>query len=248
MAENWQKDTKEKEQIKLGSPSLEWTSGLQMRLELARKYVDFKGKKVLDVGCGVGMFLREFTKLESEVFGIDIDEKKISIAGKEFENVELAPSEKIPFRKNIFDVVWLHEVIEHVDDDTETVRECLRVLKPGGKLVVFAPNKLWPFETHGIYIGKKYKFGNIPIVTYLPSSIYEKLVPHVRNYRKKDLYALLKGSSYKKVHYQGVFPAFDKLASKIPLFGTMIQVFFRLINKTPFNRFGISHFLIVEKL
>lgn len=247
-SENWQKDAESRKQVKLGSPSLEWTRGIETRLELTQKYIDFKGKKLLDVGCGVGMFLKKFKELGAEVYGIDIDEKKIEIAKEIYKNVEIAPSEKMPFKRNLFDIVWLHEVIEHVDNDQETIKECFRVLKPHGKLVIFAPNKLWLFETHGIYLGGKYIFGNIPLVTYLPRFLYKKITPHVRNYYKKDLYKLLNISSYKKIHYQGLFPGFDKLASRIPVLGILIRTVFSFLNRTPLNRFGISHFLIVEKL
>ena len=248
MAENWQKEAKGFQGIKQGSPSLAWTKGLQFRLELMEKYIDFEYKKVLDIGCGVGMFLQKFQDLGADAYGVDVDEKKVQISKRVTKNVEVAHSEDLPYKKESFDVVLLHEVIEHVDNDSKTIKEAFRVLKPGGNLVIFAPNRLWPFETHGIYIKGKYKFGNIPLVTYLPNKYYKKLTPHVRNYRRKGLYELFKGSSYKKVAYRGVFPGFDKLQSKIPIIGSIIAGAFRFIGKTPLHRFGISHFLIVEKL
>ncbi len=48
--------------------------------------------------------------------------------------------------------------------------EIFRVLKPGGRLVLFCPNRGYPFETHGIYWRGKYHFGNIPLVNYLPQA------------------------------------------------------------------------------
>ncbi|MBN2015511.1 class I SAM-dependent methyltransferase [Candidatus Dojkabacteria bacterium] len=248
MAENWQKSAKSYRGVKYGSPSLEWTSGLDHRLNLVKKRVDFKGKKVLDIGCGVGMFLRQFKGLDAEVYGVDVDEEKIKIAHERFKNVQVAPAENLPFRRDTFDIVWLHEVIEHVEDDEKTISEAFRVLKPGGKVVIFAPNKLWPFETHGVFWADKYRFGNIPLVTYFPKAIYEQMTPHVRNYYRKDIFNLIKGVSYRKVHYQGVFPGFDKLASKIPIFGWLIQKFFRILEKTYLNRLGLSHFLVLEKV
>lgn len=248
MAQNWQKDAKTEKEVQLGSPSLEWTSGLQHRLGLMQKYIDFKDAKVLDVGCGVGMFLEKLQQLGAEVYGVDVDERKVESAKLRIKTVEFAPAEKMPFRKDSFDVVFLHEVIEHVDDDEKAIDEAMRVLRPGGNLVIFAPNRLWPFETHGIYLKGKYKFGNIPLVPYLPSNVYNKLTPHVRSYRKKTLFELLKGNSYKKIVHRGVFPGFDKLSSRIPIIGPLFVKFFRIFEKTPLHRFGISHFLVVEKL
>lgn len=247
---NWQKRAKNFRQVKYGSPSTDWTKGLEYRLEKTKKLVAFKDKKVLDVGCGVGMFMSKFKKLGSDVYGIDVDKEKIKIAKKSFKNVFASPSEKLPFRKNSFDVVWLHEVIEHVDDDKQTITECFRVLKSGGKLIIFAPNRLWPFETHGIFFKDKYRFGNKPIVPYLPNKWYDMLTPHVKNYFKGDIFKLLnqKGISYKKIAYSRIYPGFDKLSAKIPVIGKLISNFFKFLNKTPLNAFGISHFVIVEKV
>lgn len=194
------------------------------------------------------MFLKKFKHLGANVFGIDVDEKKVKLAKKITSYVSISYAEKLPFKDNNFDIVWLHEVLEHVDDDRKTIEECFRVLKKGGRLVIFAPNRLWPFETHGIYVGKKYYFGNIPFVTYLPSIIYKRLTPHVRNYFRGDLNKLFKGHSYSVVKHMGVFPGFDKLKYKIPVIGAFIVKLFRFLEKTPLNIFGISHFVVVEKV
>lgn len=248
MSKNWQKGTKDSSQIKQGSPSLEWTSGLARRFDLIEKYIDIKDKKFLDTGCGVGTFMAEFSKEGADVYGVDIDEKKVKIAQKQFDSVLKAPAEKLPFNKNFFDIVLLHEVIEHVNDDKQTIRECFRVLRSGGYLIIFAPNRLWPFETHGVYLRGKYHFGNIPLVTYLPDKIYKKLTPHVRNYRRKEIFRLFKGQSYRVIAKKRIFPGFDKLSSRIPIIGKLIQLKFGLLGKTPLSAFGISHFIIIQKI
>ena len=69
----------------------------------------------------------------------------------------------------------------------------VRVLKPGGRLVVFVPNRLWLFETHGVYWRGVYHFGNIPLVNWLPDALRNKLAPHVRAYTGKQLRALFDG-------------------------------------------------------
>jgi 2-polyprenyl-3-methyl-5-hydroxy-6-metoxy-1,4-benzoquinol methylase len=246
--DNWQKRAKTFRQVKYGSPSTEWTQGLQLRLDKVQERIDFKNKKILDVGCGVGMFLKQFKKLGAEVFGVDVDKHKIDIAIKKYENVQVAPAEKLPFKKGTFDIVWLHEVIEHVEDDKKVVSEAMRVLKPRGRLVIFAPNRLWPFETHGIFINDKYQFGNKFLVTYFPDNMYKQMTPHVKNYFKKDLFKLFEGLNCKVVHYQGVFPGFDKLKSRFGIIGKVIYSVFRILEKTILNRFGLSHFVVLEKM
>ena len=71
--------------------------------------------------------------------------------------------EALPYPDDHFDLVFSNEVIEHVDDDRATAAEMVRVTKPGGAIVAFAPNRLYPFETHGAYFGGRYVFGNIPL-------------------------------------------------------------------------------------
>ncbi|MCL4825414.1 MAG: methyltransferase domain-containing protein, partial [Anaerolineales bacterium] len=79
-----------------------------------------------------------------------------------------AAGERLPLPPGMFDLILSHEVLEHVQDDREAVREMIRVLNPGGRIVIFCPNRGYPFETHGIYWRGRYKFGNIPLVNYLP--------------------------------------------------------------------------------
>ena len=59
--------------------------------------------------------------------------------------------ERTPFASACFDLVLLNEVLEHVPDDAAALREAFRLLRPGGALIVFAPNRLFPFETHGVH-------------------------------------------------------------------------------------------------
>jgi SAM-dependent methyltransferase len=246
---NWQQNTDSFQRIKMGSPSSYWSYGLNKRLQLVQKYLDFDHKKILDMGCGLGEFMIHFNKLGAESFGIEVDPEKVALI-KDAEiksHVQVAPAERLPFSEETFDLVFSHEVLEHVNDDRQAIAEALRVLKPGGKFIIFCPNIRWPFETHGIYLGKKYLFGNIPLVTYLPRFIYKKLTPHVRNYSNKDLLGLFPKNSVKIIVHRHVFPGFDGLVAKLGLFGKIIRMFLNVYEKSPLHYFGISHFLIVEK-
>jgi 2-polyprenyl-3-methyl-5-hydroxy-6-metoxy-1,4-benzoquinol methylase len=164
----------------LGHPSQVWTRGLERRLDLMRKHVDLEGKRILDIGCGVGAFVRRLRQFSPYVHGMDVDAERVREGAEQLPNLGLSVGEYLPYRDETFDVILLHEVLEHVKDDDATLRETKRVLTPGGKVIIFCPNRLYPFETHGIFLGNRYVFGNVPLVNYLPSFVRDRLVPHAR--------------------------------------------------------------------
>ena len=97
---------------------------------------------------------------------------------------------------------------------------CARPVASSGraaKFVIYAPNRLYPFETHGIYLGKRYIFGNIPLVNYLPSFLRRRLAPHVRAYRKGDLQALTRAWTSAGPQHTVIFPGFDNIAARSSL-------------------------------
>lgn len=96
---------------------------------------------LLDVGCGNGQFLQNMKNLGWEVKGVEIDERAVTTARKILGlDVISGTLENAQFPDNFFDVVTLRHVIEHVYDPINFLRECRRVLKPGGKLVLLTPN------------------------------------------------------------------------------------------------------------
>lgn len=104
---------------------------------------DVKPGKLLDVGCGNGIFLHRMHNLDWSVTGIDFDAKAIEYAKKmhggdlTFINTDLSSAR---FADNSFDAVTMSHVIEHVPDPVGTLIEIRRILKSGGRLVVTTPN------------------------------------------------------------------------------------------------------------
>lgn len=97
-----------------------------------------ESKKVLDIGCGSGSFLRDAMQLGWEVQGIDPDSKAASqVAGLRVEQGGLPQTR---FKDATFDVVTLSHVIEHTHDPVASLREVFRLLKPGGLIWVSTPN------------------------------------------------------------------------------------------------------------
>ena len=98
------------------------------------------GGKVLDIGCGSGERLEKMRSLGWTVSGIDFDEKAVGIAKSRGLDVSCGTIPGTWFPTESFDVVIMNHVIEHVPDPIELLRECNRILKPGGKVVLTTPN------------------------------------------------------------------------------------------------------------
>lgn len=101
---------------------------------------DEKGR-LLDIGCGNGMFLGQMRELGWEVAGVEPDSDAVSVACERYGlDVFRGSLEEAVFPEGHFDAITMNHVIEHVPDPIGLLRECRRVLKPGGKLVVMTPN------------------------------------------------------------------------------------------------------------
>jgi len=233
--------------ITLGHPSYVWRYGQDRRLAMIERYAPLESRRILDTGCGLGMYVRAFRQFSGEVYGIDVDADKIAKASRDLPNLKVAPAESLPFEDDFFDVVLSHEVWEHVNDDRAAAREAVRVLRPGGRLVVFVPNRLWPFETHGAFWRGAYHYGNIPLVNWLPDALRNKLAPHVRAYTGRQLRALLERLPVNIVIHTQVFPGYDKIVARRSAVGKILRALTYAAERTPLRIFGLSHLLVAEK-
>jgi SAM-dependent methyltransferase len=233
--------------ITLGHPSYVWRFGQDRRLALICRYAPLEGQRILDVGCGLGMYVKKMRAFSQEVYGVDVDPEKVAEASQTLPNIHLAPAEKLPFPDGFFDVVLLHEVIEHVEDDRQAILEAHRVTKQGGRIVVFAPNRLYPLETHGIFWRGKYRFGNIPLVNYLPGFLRNRLCPHVRAYTRRDILRLFDGLDVDLIVHIQIYPGYDKIAARHPRMGAFLRRLTYALESTPLQAFGLSHFVVMGK-
>ena len=233
-----------------GEPSYVWRAGQQRRLEMI---LCAAGERihgtVLDNGCGVGMYVCHLQQASNgQVFGLEYEYERL-LKAREYSNLlACAAGEQLPYPEKSFDLVLSHEVLEHVADDRQAMIEIVRSLKPGGRLVLFVPNRGYPFETHGIYWRGKYHFGNIPLVNYLPHVWRNRLAPHVRVYSRCDLEQLFVGLPIKVVESTVLFGAYDNIITRIGLLGKFMRWFLQALEKTPLRGLGLSHFWVVEKI
>jgi hypothetical protein len=112
---------------------------------------------------------------------------------------------------------------------------------------LFAPNRGYPFETHGIYLRGKYRYGNVPLVNYLPSSLRNRLAPHVRVYSGRQLERLFSGLPVRIVYRTVIYGAYDNLIARWPTLGRLLRLSLHLLERTPLRALGLSHFWVVER-
>jgi SAM-dependent methyltransferase len=232
-----------------GEPSYVWRAGQERRLQMTLAAAGERvNGQVLENGCGVGMYVEHLTPHVRSIIGLEYDFERTLEARQLADRILCAAGENLPFDESVYDLILSHEVLEHVADDRQAVQEMVRVLKPGGRGVIFVPNRGYPFETHGFYWRGKYHFGNIPLVNYLPMRLRNRLAPHVRIYTAGDLQRLLMGLPVRVVQKTIIFGAYDNIIASRPAVGRTLRTILHALEKSPFRIFGLSHFWVIEKL
>jgi ubiquinone/menaquinone biosynthesis C-methylase UbiE len=92
---------------------------------------------VLDLGCGFGEFMQAFADNKIDV-GLDVNRKDLIVAEKsnKYKKVILADARKMPFPDNSFKTIVSISTVEHIKNPSKLLKECYRVLKPGGKFIL----------------------------------------------------------------------------------------------------------------
>jgi 2-polyprenyl-3-methyl-5-hydroxy-6-metoxy-1,4-benzoquinol methylase len=110
------------------------------------KEEEVRGSKLLDAGCGTGWFSRQAVNWGAKVTSLDMGENLLAEVAKKCDSERIVGDiTRLPFPDGDFDIVVCSEVIEHVVDPKQAIRELARVVKPGGILVITTPNLIWKF-------------------------------------------------------------------------------------------------------
>ena len=229
-----------------GEPGYVWRSGQERRLGMIRQWVDVSGR-ILDDGCGLGTYLQALAPYSDQRYGIDVEVDRAVVARAHATGIALAVGEHLPFPDESFDLVLSNEVIEHVADDMQYAQEMVRVCRPSGRILLFCPNRWYPVEQHGIYWCGEYKFGNIPLVNYLPNPLRNRLAPHVRTYSAGAIRRLFTALPVKIVHHTRIFGGYDNIGRRRPRLGRLLKRTLYAAEQTPLRALGISHLLVLEK-
>jgi SAM-dependent methyltransferase len=112
------------------------------------KFDGYRGRKVLEVGCGAGTDLVRFARGGAIVTGVDIAPSAIELARQNFgqqglqADLHVADGEHLPFPDSTFELVYAHGVVQYTADPAALVAECRRVLQPGGEAIFQVYNRI----------------------------------------------------------------------------------------------------------
>jgi ubiquinone/menaquinone biosynthesis C-methylase UbiE len=162
------------------------------KLRYLPKVVDFsgyRGKKLLEVGCGIGTDLVRFARGGALSTGVDLSETALSLARENARHsgvemtLELANGEDLPFEAESFDVVYAHGVLQYTAEPERMVSECRRVLKPSGEAIFMVYNRVSWLNGLSKLMKVELEHGDAPVLKKYSIREFEKLLsefPDVR--------------------------------------------------------------------
>jgi SAM-dependent methyltransferase len=149
------------------------------------RLVDFdgyRGRTVLDVGCGGAVDLARFARGGASVTGVDLAPSAIALARANFEQqglagrFEVADGEHLPFADNSFDLVYAHGVVQYTADPQKLVDECRRVLTPGGQAIFQVYNRHSWLNALGRLMKTPLEHEDAPVLLKFSAGEFRRLV------------------------------------------------------------------------
>jgi SAM-dependent methyltransferase len=149
----------------------------------------YRGKTVLDVGCGAGTDLARFAKGGAIASGVDLSSSAIALAKQNFAQQGLvadlreADGEHLPFADGSFDLVFAHGVVQYTANDKALVDECRRVLKPGGIAVFQVYNRISWLNALSKVMKVPLEHEDAPVLKRYSAAEFRALLADFRNVR-----------------------------------------------------------------
>jgi SAM-dependent methyltransferase len=234
----------------LGGPAQENSLVVKLLSEKLRGLTSFQGENYLDIGCGNGAFTLLLGEGFIRTFGIDVEPLRLQTFlqkarfGESHLLVAQMSAEELGFPAEHFDVITAIEVIEHIADLSKALSEVKRVLKPGGVVCITCPNRLFPFETHGIRWREKEIVGRFPLLPYIPW-LHSRLAL-ARVFTLHELDGLLTPLGFRRCGVDFAFPTLER-GSRLGRAMRPFRGFLRFLERTPLKILGVSTVACYEK-
>jgi SAM-dependent methyltransferase len=217
------------------------------------------GLRVLDAGCGGGEYVRALVARGADAIGIECVDDKLACAQRlppaVARRIRRGDVQRTGLDAGGLDAVLLNEVLEHVPDDAAALLEAHRVLRPGGHLLVLSPNRLHPFETHGVFAlrsGRRLSHAT-PFVPWVPLALGRRMFRYwARNYWPRELRALVHRAGFRVERTGFLWPTFENISGRQPRWMRPLLPLLRgasaIAERTPFLRaFGASQWILASR-
>lgn len=247
-------------QINIGGGDTATPFNLQKRLNFLERFLVPGQTKLLDCGCGAGEYINALSQqFHIDAWGIEYSDAKVMQAKQSnpfAHKISQGDIQNILYPNNTFDFALLNEVLEHVPAELTSLKEVYRVLKTNGILIIFSPNRWFPFETHGVYLksGKRKVQPYIPFIPYIPLRIGNHFFEYwARNYWPHELQTLVETAGFHIEERNYLWQTFENISGSQPLLIRRTKPVLRQIantlEKTPFLRnFGVSQVIVARKV
>jgi ubiquinone/menaquinone biosynthesis C-methylase UbiE len=247
------------ENIKIQGGDTSQPLSMAKRLKVVQQYLTQPGRRFLDCGCGSGAYVKALVQqFGIDAHGVEFDNGKVASAHQDAlirDRITHGNIEALEFADCTWDYVMLNEVLEHVPDDRQSVAEAYRVLKPGGILLIFSPNRWFPFESHGVQL----KWPRcavprwVPFVPYVPVRLGKLVFSYwARNYGQRQLGRMASDAGFTIIDRTFVWQTFENISKHQPWFIAVgkpaMRALCNTLERTPFlRRFGLSQVLACRK-
>lgn len=191
-----------------------------------------KTEQIIDIGCGTGINLDILKNYGKRIIGVDNSEVAISYAKERgYEDILLVNDiSKLPYSDNTTGIITMLDVLEHLPEENKALKECHRILKNGGLLIVTVPAYQFLWSEHDIALH------------------------HYRRYTARKLKHILEQNNFRIVKISYIISFLLPLVIIYRLFKGLINIFFKSVPRTshvivpqPINNFFIS-LLNIESL
>lgn len=232
---------------------------MSKRLDVIRRHLASGGGRFIDCGCGCGEYVAALhDRLGLDAWGIEFDEEKVRQAQDNpllQGRVSAGDLQAIDRPDGAFDYALLNEVLEHVPDERKALSEVRRIVKPGGLVFVFSPNRWFPFETHGVHwrrSGKRVPHW-VPLIPYIPLPVGNLFFDYwARNYWQRELAEICRGSGLDIIERNFIWLTFEGISGNQPRLVTNMRPVLRAVSQTCerlplIRRFGVTQVLVCRR-